>query len=222
MVRIPSCLEKSLSGGWNRTEPEPIPPCIDSWARGAIPSKPDPSTSDKHLSLSSPGNRDEHGEEQDRRQNGGENSSSTMQAVGNAADQERGKAKSSVDAAVLESSTRRTSDQNNDASRDDNDGDGRAWGVKDEDGEEIGPLSSLADGAEPGGEETLAGAGGIGDAIGRGRRQEERAFLEVKMSAASHSLLGGVEVNGMLGISSLPHDDTSVSGNRLVSSRAHV
>lgn len=60
-------------------------------------------------------------------------------------------------------------------------GDGRAWGDSDGDGdgEIMELLTTLSDGDPDGGEEVLAGAGGIGDAIGRGRRQEERSFLEV-------------------------------------------
>lgn len=59
--------------------------------------------------------------------------------------------------------------------------DGRAWGSRDEDeeGEIMELLTTLSDGGHHGGAEALAGAGGIGGAIDRGRRQEERAFLEV-------------------------------------------
>lgn len=60
-----------------------------------------------------------------------------------------------------------------------NQNDGRAWGREDEEGEMMGLLTTLSEGGHRGGVETLTGAGDIGDAIGRGRRQEERMFLEV-------------------------------------------
>jgi len=57
--------------------------------------------------------------------------------------------------------------------------DGRALGRADEEGEVMELLTTLSEGGHHGGEETLLGAGGIGDAIGRRRRQEERMFIEV-------------------------------------------
>ncbi|CAM9423810.1 unnamed protein product, partial [Hapterophycus canaliculatus] len=171
-------IEKPSPGGWNRPEPEPIPPSIDSWARGAIPCKLEPSVSDRPLSSSSRrGDREGDGERDDRRHRE-DSSSSTMPAANNDAGGDQKKEKGPVDARVSNSGTHGTGTQKNDAACDDSAEDGRAWGGKDEDGEEIGRLNALADDVEPGGEETLAGAGGIGDAIGRGRRQEERAFLE--------------------------------------------
>lgn len=78
------------------------------------------------------------------------------------------------------SRARRATDNRNGSDQDD----GRAWGGRDEDeeGEIMELLTTLSDGGHHGGEEMLAGAGGIGDAIGRGRRQEERTFLEVRPS----------------------------------------
>lgn len=67
-----------------------------------------------------------------------------------------------------------------------NQNDGRAWGRADEEGEVMELLTTLSEGGHRGGEETLIGAGDIGDAIGRRRRQEERMFLEVCLD--EHSL----------------------------------
>lgn len=69
----------------------------------------------------------------------------------------------------------RNNQQNPQHSRDKRDGKG--WGGGDEDREEMEFMTMLSEDGER--EETLAGAGGIGDAIGRGRRREERMFLEV-------------------------------------------
>ena len=63
--------------------------------------------------------------------------------------------------------------------------DGRAWGGADEDGEEVGLGLTALFGSEEG--LTLVGSGGNGDAIERGRRQEENAFLEVYRCQSSIS-----------------------------------
>ncbi|CAM9179550.1 unnamed protein product [Scytosiphon promiscuus] len=104
-----------------------------------------------------------------------ESGSPTMPAVHDEPSRGRRKDKSSPDAPSQNGGTRRrhARDSNRDA-------------------------STLVDGAQLGGEETLAGAGGIGDAIGRGRRQEERAFLEVRTSGPSRCLPQGIDVHEAL------------------------
>lgn len=57
--------------------------------------------------------------------------------------------------------------------------DRNGWGDGDEDREEMELLTTFSE--DGGREKILAGAGGIGDAIGRERRREERMFLEVRL-----------------------------------------
>lgn len=80
-------------------------------------------------------------------------------------------------AAFSGSSNSRSNQHNPRHSRDKRDE--TVWAAEDEDIDAMELLTTLSEDGGP--EETLAGAGGIGDAIGRGRRREERMFLEVRL-----------------------------------------
>lgn len=165
-----------MPGGCCHPEDEPIPPRIDSWARGAVPCKPislvrgePPSPSPR----SSQDDEEEHpGVEEEEQEEEEQGSPVGMQATDNhdAGGREE----------IVEGDVPRGGRSGRER------GDGMAWGGRDadEEGEIMELLTTLSDGDHHGGEEVLAGAGGIGDAIARGRRQEERTFLEVRCSSS--------------------------------------
>eukprot|EP00752_Nemacystus_decipiens_P005664 g5126.t1 len=165
--------DEVLPSGCSIPEQEPVPPSIDNWARGAIPCK---HASSLPCTPPSPSPRSTNGEEDPQVEQEAGGSS----AAGGGG--ERGKSVAQRGAASVPGSrVRRTTDSHNGGR--DQPGDGRAWRGGDGDGGEeeeeiMEVLRTLSDGDHHGGEEVLAGAGGIGDAIGRGRRHEERAFLE--------------------------------------------
>ena len=183
---LPS-LWQPLPSGCTNPEPEPVPPSIDNWARGAIPSK-DASTIPCTSLTPSPRSTNDDEDPQAEQELGG-NTSVTLKDIDNHAaagggegggQHGKGAAQRGAAASGPGGRVNRATDAHN-GGRDQ--GDGRAWGGGDgeeEEGEIMELLRTLSDEDHNRGEEVLAGAGGIGDAIGRGRRHEERAFLEVR------------------------------------------
>ncbi|CAM9764198.1 unnamed protein product [Ectocarpus sp. 8 AP-2014] len=145
--------------GCHEPEPEPIPPSIDNWARGVVPCKNVSLVPRKPPSPSPRGDQ----EEEELALRGGEEQDSLKMPVSKDKDATSRASKDVADC---------------DAARNRDDDDGRAWGGRNEEGEAIGLLSLFSEEGHGLGDEKLAGAGGIGDAIGRGRQHEERAFLE--------------------------------------------
>lgn len=153
--------------GCHEPEPEPIPPSIDNWARGVVPCK--------HVSWvpgKPPSPRGDQ-EEEERALEGGEEQESSKMPVSNDHTGRRG----SKNKVATSRGAKDVGDGN--AARNRDDDDGRAWGDGTEEGEDIGLLCLFSEEGHGLGDEKLAGAGGIGDAIGRGRQHDERAFLEV-------------------------------------------
>lgn len=196
-ARCPFCRRQALPGGCRRPEEEPVPPTIDNWARGAVPCKHVSRLLDTPPSPSPRSSRDEEeaphaeDEEEEEESSNSKNSAATMRKIDtHAAGGERDKGavqRGGPSAAAVGGGRRahRAIDNHNGNGGDGGDGrdhgDGRAWGERngDEGEEEIMELLTTLSDGDPHGAEVLAGAGGIGDAIGRGRRHEERKFLEV-------------------------------------------
>ncbi|CAM9673609.1 unnamed protein product [Ectocarpus sp. 12 AP-2014] len=154
--------------GCHEPEPEPIPPSIDNWARGVVPCKNVSSVPGKPRPPSPRGDQEE---EELALRGGEEQVSSKMPASNYHAGRRESKDKDTTSRAAKD-----VGDWN--AARNRDDDDGRAWGGGNEEGEDIGLLSLFSEESHGLGDEKLAGAGGIGDAIGRGQQYEERAFLE--------------------------------------------
>ncbi|CAM9126669.1 unnamed protein product [Ectocarpus sp. 6 AP-2014] len=154
--------------GCHEPEPEPIPPSIDNWARGVVPCK---NVSWVPGKLPSPSPRGDQEEEEPALRGGEEQDSSKMPVSNDNAGRRESKDKDATSRAA-----KYGADCN--AARNRDDDDGRAWGGGNEEGEDIGLLRLFSEEGHGLGDEKLAGAGGIGDAIGRGRQHEEKAFLE--------------------------------------------
>lgn len=157
-----------LPSGCRHPEPEPIPPSIDNWARGAVPCRP------ISLRPGKPPSAPTSNLDQEESIEGGLSSVTMPEAEEHTqAGDGKGNGTTTGDAPPGTGTSRPTNDNYG------NQNDGRAWGRVDEEGEVMGLLATLSEGGHRGGEETLIGAGDIGDAIGRRRRQEERIFHEV-------------------------------------------
>lgn len=192
---------QALPSGCSHPEPEPVPPSIDNWARGAIPCKQASSLPCTPPSPSPRSNNDGEDPQVEQEAGGGQNSVPTQEIDnhtggrggegGGGGEHGKGAAQRGTAASPPGSRVHRAADNHNAGGRDQ--GDGRAWGGGD--GEEEGEgeimelLRTLSDGDHHGGEEVLAGAGGIGDAIGRGRQHEERVFLEVRSAHPFHTYM---------------------------------
>eukprot|EP00903_Cladosiphon_okamuranus_P008608 g8256.t1 len=177
--------DQVLPRGCRHPGVEPVPPIIDNRARGAVPCK---QTYRLLCVPPSPCPRSSQDEEAPHAEGGGgsNNLAATTQEIDTHAAERRGtggeRSKGTTHRGVPSGTTggtHREIDNHNGGGGHDQ-GDGRTWpdGEGGEDGEIMELLTKLSDGDPHGGEEVLAGAGGIGDAIARGRRQEERIFLE--------------------------------------------
>ncbi|CAM9764398.1 unnamed protein product [Ectocarpus fasciculatus] len=149
--------------GCHEPEPEPTPPSIDNWARGVVPCK-----DISWVPGNSPSPTPRGDQEEESALQGGEERHSSKMPVSNGHAGRRGSKDKEAREDIADGNAARNRDND----------DGRAWGGGNEEGEDIGLLSLFSEEGHGLGDEKLAGAGGIADAIGRGRQHEERAFLE--------------------------------------------